>query len=44
MGQKNWSVARKAVGYHRYDTAAELALLDQFEELLRLQPNFFVPG
>jgi len=24
--QKNWAVVRTVVGYHRYDTAAELAL------------------
>jgi len=27
--QKNWSVVRQAVGYHRYDTAEELALLNE---------------
>ncbi|MGI8576325.1 MAG: integrase catalytic domain-containing protein [Nocardioidaceae bacterium] len=27
--QKNWAVVRTVVGYHRYDTAAELALLNQ---------------
>ncbi len=26
--QKNWSVVRTTVGYHRYDTAAELLLLN----------------
>ncbi|HZW43898.1 MAG TPA: transposase family protein, partial [Dermatophilaceae bacterium] len=26
--QKNWAVVRTVVGYHRYDTAAELALLN----------------
>lgn len=41
--QKNWSVVRQAVGYHRYDTAAELALLNQLYALLRLQVNFFSP-
>ena len=39
--QKNWSVVRQAVGYHRYDTAAELALLNQIYALVRLQVNFF---
>src|SRR5664280_2919167 len=28
-GQKNWAVVRTVVGYHRYDTAAELALFNQ---------------
>jgi len=41
--QKNWSVVRQAVGYHRYDTAAELALLNQIYALVRLQINFFSP-
>lgn len=41
--QKNWSVVRRAVGYHRYDTAAELALLTRIYVLLRLQTNFFAP-
>lgn len=41
--QKNWSVVRQAVGYHRYDTAAELALLNQIYALVRLHVNFFSP-
>jgi hypothetical protein len=41
--EKNWSVVRQAVGYHRYDTDAELALLNQIYALLRLQINFFSP-
>lgn len=41
--QKNWSVVRQAVGYHRYDTAAELDLLNRIYALLRLQINFFSP-
>lgn len=41
--QKNWSVVRKTVGYHRYDMPAELELLDQIYALLRLQVNFFSP-
>ncbi len=41
--QKNWSVVRQAVGYHRYDTAAELALLNEVYALLRLLINFFSP-
>jgi hypothetical protein len=42
--QKNWSVVRRAVGYHRYDTPAELALLNEIYALLRLQINFFLPA
>jgi hypothetical protein len=41
--EKNWSIVRQAVGYHRYDTAAELALLNQLYALLRLRINFFCP-
>lgn len=42
--EKNWSVVRKTVGYHRYDTTAELELLGQIYEVLRLQTNFFSPS
>lgn len=42
--EKNWSVVRKTVGYHRYDTAAELELLGRIYEVLRLQTNFFSPS
>jgi len=42
--QKNWSVVRRAVGYHRYDTAEELGLLNEIYGLLRLQTNFFAPS
>lgn len=41
--EKNWSVVRQAVGYHRHDTAAELELLNQVYALPRLQINFFSP-
>jgi hypothetical protein len=41
--QKNWSVVRQAVGYYRYDTAAELVLLNEIYALLRVQINFFSP-
>lgn len=41
--QKNWSVVRQAVGYLRYDTPAELALLNQLYQPLRLMTNFFTP-
>ena len=43
MQQKNWSIVRRAVGYHRYDTAAELDLLNEIYALLRLGPNCFSP-
>jgi hypothetical protein len=41
--EKNWSVVRRAVGYHRYDTSAELEWLNTIYVLLRLQTNFFSP-
>lgn len=41
--QKNWSVVRRAVGYHRYDTTAERVLLNEVYALLRLHTNFFAP-
>src|SRR5665811_471591 len=41
--QKNWSVVRNAVGYHRYDTPPELELLNQIYVQLRLQTNYFSP-
>jgi hypothetical protein len=34
--QKNWSVARQAVGYLRYDTQAELEVLGELYGRLRL--------
>ena len=41
--QKNYSVVRRAVGYARYDTAAQLALLNELYASLRLYTNFFQP-
>jgi len=41
--QKNYSVIRRAVGYSRYDTAEELALLNELYGYLRLYVNFFQP-
>ncbi len=41
--QKNWSVVRRAVGYLRYDTDAELAVLEELYGHLRLWVNFFSP-
>jgi hypothetical protein len=43
LEQKNWSVAGRAVGYHRYATSADLELLNAIYWLLRLQTNFFSP-
>lgn len=41
--QKNWSVVRRLIGYDRFETQAELALLRAIYEDLRLYVNFFQP-
>lgn len=41
--QKNWSTVRVMVGYHRYDTAAELLLLNNIWVLQSLLANYFYP-
>jgi len=41
--QKNFSIVRRAVGYARYDTEAQLALLNELYATLRLYTNFFQP-
>lgn len=41
--QKNWHIVRQTVGYHRYDTAGELDLLNQIWALQRLLTNHFGP-
>lgn len=41
--QKNYSIIRKTVGYYRYDTPEQLALLAAFYRLFRLYTNFFQP-
>ncbi|WP_200837456.1 hypothetical protein [Ruania rhizosphaerae] len=41
--QKNWAVVRTVVGYHRYDTAAELALMNQILALQSHMTNYFLP-
>jgi hypothetical protein len=42
--QKNWSVVRHTVGYDRWETEQELALLESIYEDLRLYVNFFQPS
>lgn len=39
--QKNWSVVRTVVGYHRYDTATELLLLNEIWRLHSMLGNHF---
>src|SRR5664280_3437955 len=43
VAQKNWAVVRTVVGYHRYDTPAELALLNQIWVLQSQLTNYFLP-
>jgi hypothetical protein len=42
--QKNWSVVRHTVGYDRWETEQELALLKRIYDDLRLYINFFQPS
>jgi len=42
--QKNWSVVRHTVGYDRWETEQELALLENIYDDLRLYINFFQPS
>jgi len=41
--QKNWAVVRTVVGYHRYDTASELLLLNEIWQLQSKMTNYFYP-
>ena len=41
--QKNWSVVRRLLGYDRYETEAELALLQRVYQGLRLWTNHWQP-
>ncbi len=41
--QKNWTVVRTVVGYYRYDTAAELLLLNEIWQLQSKLTNYFCP-
>jgi transposase InsO family protein len=41
--QKNWAIVRTVVGYHRYDTPAELGLLNKIWVLQSLISNYFYP-
>jgi hypothetical protein len=40
--QKNWAVVRTVVGYHRYDTAGELLLLNKIWVLQSQMTNYFL--
>src|ERR1700682_4867226 len=41
--EKNYSVVRRNVGYRRYDTPEEQAVLNELYGYLRLYTNFFLP-
>lgn len=41
--QKNWVIVRIVVGYHRYDTEAELLLLNKIWALQSQLTNYFYP-
>ena len=41
--QKNYSVVRRATGYARYDSPAQLRLLNELYGYLRLYTNYFQP-
>lgn len=41
--QKNWARVRELVGYLRYDTPAELTLLNEIWELDRIFTNYLLP-
>ena len=43
MEQKNWAIVRTVVGYHRYDTPAELLLLNKIWVLQSQLANYFYP-
>jgi hypothetical protein len=40
--QKNWAIVRTVVGYHRYDTTAELVLLNKIWVLQSQMTNYFL--
>lgn len=41
--QKNWSVVRRLVGYERFDTLKQTALMNQMYGVYREYVNFFLP-
>jgi hypothetical protein len=41
--QKNWSVVRRAVGYHRYHTPPQLDLLNRLYAVMHFYVDFFLP-
>ncbi len=43
VGQKNWSVSRRLVGYDGYDTPKQIDQLNTLYEVNRLYTNHFLP-
>jgi hypothetical protein len=41
--QKNYSIVRRAVGYQRYDTPGQQAMLNELYGYLRIYTNYFQP-
>ena len=41
--QKNWSVVRRATGYHRFGTPQQLDLLNRLYAVMHFYVNFFLP-
>ncbi len=44
MEQKNWDIVRKMIGYGRFDTKQQLAILTRIYSLLTLYQNYFQPS
>ena len=42
--QKNWDIIRKMIGYARFDTYEQLAILKQIYSMLTLYQNYFQPS
>jgi len=40
---KNWTMVRSYLGYRRYDTDAECAIIDELLRLISLRHNYFIP-
>jgi hypothetical protein len=40
---RNWTMVRSYLGYRRYDTTAECAIIDQLLRLISLRHNYFIP-
>ena len=42
--QKNWDIVRKMIGYGRFDTYEQLAVMERIYDLLTLYQNYFQPS